>query len=334
MSWTRTAAARTGLAGAVGATLVLSTLPSLATTSTSDRSSSIDADHSSATLTVASGNLPITWPLTAEDIAAVESTRDAARASRAQDRAELAEEAKEQAEKEAAAKEAEEKAREAQAASRAAEREAAPSEVVGERWTTVGLNIRSAPNGSVVATVAPGTAMSVTSRTDGSWQQVRWDGQDRWVAGQYLSTSKPAPAASTPASSSSGSSQSRPSQPTQPSTGACAHGGSIEGGLTANARGVYRAVCNRWPQITGYGGYRPDGGYHGSGRAVDVMISGQLGWDVANWVRANAGSLGVSEVIYSQRIWTVQRSGEGWRWMSDRGSNTANHYDHVHISVY
>ncbi len=338
MSWTRSAAARTGLAGAVGATLVLSTLPSLATTSTSDPSSSIDVDHSAAPLTVASGDLPITWPPTAEDIAAVESTRDAARASRAQDRAELAEEAKEQAEKEAAEKEAaqkaaaEEKAREAQAASRAAEREAAPSEVVGERWTTVGLNIRSAPNGSVVATVAPGTAVSVTNRTDGSWQQVRWDGQDRWVAGQYLSQSKPAPAQTTPQSQAAAPTQ--PSQPTQPSTGACAHGGSIESGLTANARGVYRAVCNRWPQITGYGGYRPDGGYHGSGRAVDVMVSGQLGWDVANWVRANAGSLGVSEVIYSQRIWTVQRSGEGWRWMSDRGSNTANHYDHVHISVY
>ena len=93
-------------------------------------------------------------------------------------------------------------------------------------------------------------------------------------------------------------------------------------------------MCNRWPQITGYDGYRPDGGYHGSGRAVDIMVSGQLGWEVANWVRANAGSLGVSEVIYAQQIWTVQRAGEGWRWQSDRGSATANHYDHVHISVY
>jgi hypothetical protein len=39
-------------------------------------------------------------------------------------------------------------------------------------------------------------------------------------------------------------------------------------------------------------------------------------------------------VIWSQHIWTVQRSSEGWRAMPDRGSTTANHYDHVHVSVY
>jgi hypothetical protein len=30
----------------------------------------------------------------------------------------------------------------------------------------------------------------------------------------------------------------------------------------------------------------------------------------------------------------VERSSEGWRYMSDRGSTTANHYDHVHVSVF
>ena len=65
------------------------------------------------------------------------------------------------------------------------------------------------------------------------------------------------------------------------------------------------------------------------------MISNStVGWQLANWVRANAKRLGVSEVIYSQKIWTVQRGSEGWRSMSDRGSATANHYDHVHVSVY
>ena len=32
--------------------------------------------------------------------------------------------------------------------------------------------------------------------------------------------------------------------------------------------------------------------------------------------------------------WTVQRADDGWRWMEDRGSTTANHYDHVHVTVY
>ena len=73
---------------------------------------------------------------------------------------------------------------------------------------------------------------------------------------------------------------------------------------------------------------------HGAGLALDIMCTGSLGDAVAAYVRAHAGELGVSEVIWAQRIWTVQRGGEGWRPMSDRGSSTANHYDHVHVSVY
>ena len=65
-----------------------------------------------------------------------------------------------------------------------------------------------------------------------------------------------------------------------------------------------------------------------------MIPNSSVGQAIANYVRANAKALGVSEVIWSQRIWTVQRSGEGWRSMSDRGSPTANHYDHVHVTVY
>ena len=97
---------------------------------------------------------------------------------------------------------------------------------------------------------------------------------------------------------------------------------------------MLRAVCAKFPAVKSYGGYRPgDSGYHGSGRALDIMISGEAGWEIARWARANAGSLGVVEVIYEQKIWTTQRSGDGWRSMSDRGGATANHYDHVHLSI-
>jgi hypothetical protein len=98
---------------------------------------------------------------------------------------------------------------------------------------------------------------------------------------------------------------------------------------------VYRAICARYPQVSSFGGRRASGGFHGTGQAVDVMIAdSSVGWDIANWTRANAAKLGVSEVIYYQKIWTVQRSSDGWRPMSDRGSASANHYDHVHVSVY
>ncbi len=112
----------------------------------------------------------------------------------------------------------------------------------------------------------------------------------------------------------------------------CTNGSSVRG-VGANAAEVHRAVCVRFPSITNYGGYRPGGGNHTAGRAVDIMVRGSLGWKVAKYARANAGWLPVTEVIYSRNIWTTQRAGEGWRWMSDRGSATANHYDHVHVTT-
>ena len=315
MSWTRSAAVRAGLTGAVGAALVLAVLPP-----PSQQTRDVVPDDDAATAFVlASGPLPIPQPLTADDIAATEAARDSLQASRASARADLA------AQQKAAEKKAANQRRQ-QRADRSERRAAVPqaaSTVVGERFATTALNVRTAPDGEVVTVIDTGTAVSITDRTEGAWQQIRWEGRDAWVSGQYLAATQPAaPAVSAPA-------------PTQgPSGAACSNGSGIEGGLSGNAIAVYRAVCARYPQITGYGGYRPDGGNHGSGRAVDVMVSGSLGWDVANWLRANAGALGISEIIYSQQIWTVQRGGEGWRYMSDRGSTTANHYDHVHVSVY
>jgi uncharacterized protein YraI len=309
MSWTRSSAARAGITGAAGAALVLAVLPP-----TGQSTTLMSAEAATSAFSLAAGALPIPAPLTADEIAAAEAARDTLRASRASERADLAAEQAKAAER-----------RKQQRASRSQARPAVPqsaSTVVGERFTTSPLNVRSTPGGAVVAVVETGTAVATTDRTDGSWQQIRWEGRNAWVSGQYLSATKPAPAV-TAAAPAPG-----------PSGAACSSGSGVESGLNANAIAVHRAVCGRYPQIGSYGGYRPDGSYHGSGRAIDIMVSGSLGWDVANWLRANASSLGISEIIYSQQIWTVQRGGEGWRGMSDRGSATANHYDHVHVSVY
>ncbi len=64
------------------------------------------------------------------------------------------------------------------------------------------------------------------------------------------------------------------------------------------------------------------------------MVSGEEGYQVAEFIRKYYQELGVSYIIYSQQIWSVERSSEGWRGMSDRGSTTANHYDHVHVTTY
>ena len=115
----------------------------------------------------------------------------------------------------------------------------------------------------------------------------------------------------------------------------------VEKKLTPNAVAVHRAALAAWPQITTYYGYRNDPtSDHYTGKALDLMIPGYttakgkaLGADVAAWARSNADALNVTYVIWNQHIWSVQRSKEGWRLMADRGSDSANHLNHVHISV-
>ncbi|HIW29122.1 MAG TPA: hypothetical protein H9987_03800 [Candidatus Luteococcus avicola] len=113
-------------------------------------------------------------------------------------------------------------------------------------------------------------------------------------------------------------------------------------GLSANAVKVIQAINGDFPEITSIGGLRSgsDAQDHGTGHAVDLMIPDYstsegkaLGDEIAAYLQEHAEELGVKYVIWSQHIWSVQRSSEGWRAMSDRGGVTANHYDHVHVSV-
>ncbi|WIY82794.1 hypothetical protein [Propionimicrobium sp. PCR01-08-3] len=114
--------------------------------------------------------------------------------------------------------------------------------------------------------------------------------------------------------------------------GSCAFDGSRLG-LTSNAYATFQAVCAQFPNVTSYGGQRPSADDHGEGRAVDIMISGPDGWQIANWLVANAGTLNVEYVIYEQSMWGSWAPGAGFVGMEDRGSVTQNHYDHVHVTV-
>jgi uncharacterized protein YraI len=201
--------------------------------------------------------------------------------------------------------------------------------VIGRKYATTDLNVRTEPTGdaSVVGVVDKGTKVRVTKTITNGFRYVSYRGKGRWVKNKYLSKTKPKSTASSSSSGSSGSGGI--------SGAPCPGGSSVESGLTPDAIRVHRALCHRYPQFTSFLGRRSSSGYHGQGRALDCMISNStVGWDAAKWVRANAKRLGVMEVIYRQQIWTVQRSSDGWRPMSDRGSPTANHMDHVHVSVY
>jgi len=200
--------------------------------------------------------------------------------------------------------------------------------ITASKYATTRLNVRIKPRNSaaVVGEVRSGTKLAVTKIITNGFRYVSYHGKGRWVKNKYLSDTKPkATTSSSNGGSGSGGISGAP----------CSGGSSVESGLTSDAIRVHRALCHRYPQFTSFLGRRGSGGNHGSGRALDCMISdSSVGWNAAKWVRANAKSLGVSEVIYHQQIWTVQRSSEGWRSMSDRGSPTANHMDHVHVSVY
>ncbi|MFW5473821.1 hypothetical protein ACOCJ5_10965 [Knoellia sp. CPCC 206450] len=101
-------------------------------------------------------------------------------------------------------------------------------------------------------------------------------------------------------------------------------------GLGDNASKVCSAVRSNFG-ITTIGGFRAGAGDHGAGKAVDVMVTGSRGDAVAAWAIDNMNRYNITYVIWKQRIWMAGSS--GWRSMEDRGSTTANHYDHVHISV-
>lgn len=233
------------------------------------------------------------------------------------------------------------------AATRLAPRIALEPKATDHEFATALLNVWEAPReqGKRFGLIEWGTKVSVTGQVVGHWAEVllpanKGKGQVvRWVNADYLAEQKPKPkpepkpepVASTSTSSSSSSAAPAPA-PAPSTSGACTNGTSVPSGVSPNVVAVHQAVCANWPSITSYGTFRADSGDHGSGRAVDVMVSGSTGWAIAEFVRANAGSLGVSYVIYAQKIWSADRAGEGWRYMEDRGSATANHFDHVHVS--
>ncbi|WP_433516739.1 coiled-coil domain-containing protein [Nonomuraea sp. CA-143628] len=112
--------------------------------------------------------------------------------------------------------------------------------------------------------------------------------------------------------------------------------------ITARMRVIRGLIQKDFALPYEVGCFRSDGGggEHPLGRACDFMMSTggsmpsaanqALGDRVAAWALENKDKLGVKYVIWKQRI----NQGSGWSSMSDRGSITQNHLDHVHISMF
>jgi uncharacterized protein YgiM (DUF1202 family) len=190
--------------------------------------------------------------------------------------------------------------------------------ITGTRYATASLNIRStyADKYKLITEVPRGTKLRITGIVKNGRMEIIFEKTVRWVTAKYLSKSAPS---SIP-----------------PSWRA------VERGLKPNAIKVHRAARAKFPQITTY--YTLRAGVftdHSTGRALDLMIpnyrsaSGKaLGYKVAAWAKANARDLGINYVIWNQHIWNIQRDSEGWRYMADRGGDSANHKNHVHITVF
>lgn len=81
-------------------------------------------------------------------------------------------------------------------------------------------------------------------------------------------------------------------------------------------------------RVLGLGSRRTAGSDHPRGKALDFMVDRTTGDRLAEYVLRNRKALGVKYVIWRQRI----NYGSGWQNMGNRGSRTANHFDHVHLS--
>ncbi|HEY2500098.1 MAG TPA: glycoside hydrolase [Mycobacterium sp.] len=99
-----------------------------------------------------------------------------------------------------------------------------------------------------------------------------------------------------------------------------------------------RVIGVLFPEIKTIFGYREDPlPWHPNGLAIDVMIPNphtpegiELGNQIAGYALANAKRWGINHVIWRQKIYPGIGTGS---WTADYGSETANHYDHVHIAT-
>lgn len=110
-------------------------------------------------------------------------------------------------------------------------------------------------------------------------------------------------------------------------------------GLNPGADFLRTQIMQLWPSITTIGGRRSEDGYgeHSSGNAMDIMIPGYgtpqgkaLGDAVASFLIANKDAVGLDGMIWRQTSFGYGGSWTG-KEMSDRGSDTQNHMDHLHV---
>ena len=186
-------------------------------------------------------------------------------------------------------------------------------------YTTGSLNVRGAAevSGELLGSLGGGVRVSATANVDGKYRRIEFNDGYGWVLAAHLSDAVPVEAAGTTWST-------------------CPRGSAVEHKLRKDTVHIYRSVCPLFPAVNSYGGWRAGGmQFHKNGRALDIMLTpgaeSALGHRIANYLIAHAKDFNVDHIIFEQKIWTP--STPHWRHMADRGSITANHFNHVHVAI-
>ena len=122
-------------------------------------------------------------------------------------------------------------------------------------------------------------------------------------------------------------------------------------GLVPRARTVLWDLERHFgPQLVG--GFEPrgvstghmKGSAHYEGRAVDIFfrpinpVNKLRGWAMAHYLVAHAERLAVRTVIFDGKIWTAEKSDQGWRHYTPQSNigdrKILEHRDHVHVDVF
>lgn len=186
-------------------------------------------------------------------------------------------------------------------------------------YATSALNVRKAAKNTaeLLATLDLGVRVSATATIKGRYRQIEYSGGYGWVLESGLTESAPIAAAGT-------------------TWDPCPRGSAVESKLRKDTVHIYRSVCALFPAVNSYGGWRSGGlPFHRNGRALDIMLTphaeSALGHRIANYLIAHAKDFNIDHIIFEQQIWTP--STPRWRHMADRGSITANHFNHVHVAI-
>jgi hypothetical protein len=186
-------------------------------------------------------------------------------------------------------------------------------------YATSSVNVRKAADAGSdrLGSLQVGVAALATAEVDGDYRRIEYGEGYGWVLAAQLSDAAPVEAAGT-------------------TWAPCSRGSAVERKLRKDTVHIYRSVCALFPAVNSYGGWRAGGlPFHKNGRAVDIMLTphkeSALGHRIANYLIAHAKAFNINHIIFEQHIWTPQNP--HWRKMADRGSITANHFNHVHVAI-